>query len=203
MAPPFISGTIEKMMKKLGRNSEKGTTRSTRQKRCDPGPDKYTYAPDLGFGTSIFMPESRVSYSSNRSWFSKRSASRSTASLPLMVPYSGRRGVVGHTSSGPHTSGPDSPSTPGSIRPTTQGGSNSSNHLPGANNSQPSSNQQTSRRSRFTEDLPTESMHNVVGSSASVLGSYSTDPYPSIKQAHSALFRSYSPSSCYGNPNQS
>ena len=157
MAPPFISGTIEKMMKKLGRNSEKGTTR---QKRRDPGPDEYTYAPNLGFGTSIFVPESRVSYSSTRSWFSKRSASRSTASLPSMVPYSGSPGVVAHTSTGPHTSGPDTPSTPGSIRPTTQGESNSSNCFPGANNSQPSSNQQTGRRSRFTEDLPTESKQN-------------------------------------------
>ncbi|KAG7004331.1 hypothetical protein G7Y79_00026g059150 [Physcia stellaris] len=149
MAPPFVSSTIEKMKKKLGRNSEKSTTA---QKRRDFGPDQHTYKPDHGFGTSIFVPESRVSHRS--SWFSKRSASRSTVSLPSMVPYSGRRSFVVHTCSGPDTASTSSDAG----RPTTHDGIKSRDRIiPRANRPQPSSKPQTGRRSRFTEDLPAES----------------------------------------------
>lgn len=194
MAPPFVSSTIEKMKKKLGRNSEKSTT--GRQRR-DFGPDEHTYKPDLGFGTSIFVPESRVSYRS--SWFSKRSASRSTVSLPSMVPYSGRRGVVAHTCSGPDTASTSSDAD----RPTTQDGIKSGDLIPRANHAQPSSNQQTGRRSRFTEDLPAESTHNELGRLAPLLGSYSTLPYPSIDQHTPPPLQTYPPQSCCGHSNQS
>lgn len=182
MAPPFISGTIENMMKKLGRNSEKPTTRGQRR---DSGPDKHASAPDLGSSTITDVPGPQ-SYSPIG--FSGRSASRPTTFLPLLVPSSGDRGAVAHTPSGPDT--PSTADAPGSTGlPTTQDGSYSGNHMPGANNPQKSPNCQTGRRSRFTEDLPTEFTQNKLDSSAPVFGSYSTHPYPSINQHTRPLSR--------------